>query len=406
MESEGDVGTPNHRKIVLFAVDNIQNIGDELLLNVTGWLVREIAADCSVCNVQFLPNRRNLRAGGYFWSKRLSDAIRALAAPSGGNFRHRLDDVSYRIRYGRFFRDALQGADAAIFAVGMLKYTTQDHSYVFDLINRICTENGTPVLMSAMSVSERNDQDWRSRQLRHAVNRPCVKMVTTRDGESGLERLRREWIRRGDIETDSVGDPALWAPECYGVRKDPSAKVFGINVIRGDIFQDYCGGVTENQLMAAYEGLIAELDRRGISWRLFSNGAPCDQQFGERLLKAIGAPATRLLPRPESAKTLLAYIASFRAVFAGRLHACITSFALDVPVAGMLWDDKLRFVAESFGIARFFTESRDLSGEVLAQRLIAASETPQDAERRDALKGRMRSALARFLESVPVREGA
>ncbi len=388
------------KRILIFGIGNINNLGDNLLIETMQWLVRGLLPDCEVRSASFVPNRADLRCG-YRWSKRGSDLFyRLLVKPFAGAVRYRFEDLYYRLRYGHYFRDEIEGADAIVYAVGMLKYVTQDHSYLFNMINGIAAEKQIPVFMNAMSVAERDDHDWRSRQLLRAVNVPSVRMVTTRDGEQGLERLRRNWIRREEIETDWVGDPALWAPECYGIRKDPQAQKVGINVIRGNIFQSYCGGVTEAQLLAAYAELLRDLDRRGIDWVLFSNGAPCDQEFGERLLSEIGAPASCLLPRPENTRRFLEYISSFRAVFAGRLHACITSFALDVPVAGLLWDDKLRFVARSFGVLPFFTRAEELSGELLATRLVQASETPLDDALRGQLKNRAHRALERFLKSV------
>lgn len=148
------------------------------------------------------------------------------------NIRYEIYNVAYHIQFLRYYLQTVKNADYVIYAVGALKYSTQNFSYSFNLINRIANKHKIPVLMSAMSIEKPNPNDWRYRQLISAVNLPCVRMITTRDGIHGLERLNQYYIKRQNIVTDYVGDPALWAPECYQIDKNKDSNVIGIGLIR------------------------------------------------------------------------------------------------------------------------------------------------------------------------------
>ena len=87
------------------------------------------------------------------------------------------------------------------------------------------------------------------------------------------------------------------------------------------------------------------VEERGWDWVLFSNGMAADQKFGTMLLRALGcSDRTKILPTANNSVDFLEQIRSFKLVFGARLHACITSYALDVPVVGLIWSEKLRTV--------------------------------------------------------------
>ena len=191
-------------------------------------------------------------------------------------------DFYFKSVFNGYFKKMIANADMVILPVGMLKFATQDLSYFFDMITRECQRKGIPVMMSAMSIAKPDKSDWRYHQLVRAVNRECVKVITTRDGKDGLTLLRECYVKNPNIVTDYVGDPALWIPEVYRIAKEFSlGGVIGVNLIRKSIYADYGEQeFSQTQLLNLYKGIIGELEKREYEWELFCNGMPEDYAVG------------------------------------------------------------------------------------------------------------------------------
>lgn len=84
-------------------------------------------------------------------------------------------------------------------------------------------------------------------------------------------------------------------------------------------------------------------------------------------------------------------------MFVARLHACIISVALDVPVAGLLWDNKLLYFSRTMGIEPFFSSERDLKPDLIIDKLERAMQHHLDTQNRDMYKQRFRTYIDKFL---------
>lgn len=251
------------KKIIIFSLDNLGNGGDEMLGDTTEYLVNK-SGNYEVERAQLKPHYKEL-GGWYAVEALIGNGIKWLSQklPISQTNKYRLYSIAYRIQYNRYYAKKISGKDAVIYALGMLKYSTQNVSYVFELINRQASKKKVSVLMNAMSIEQSDKENWRYWQLVRAVNMPCVKMITTRDGKEGVERLRKDYIRREGITTDYVGDPALWAPECYNIIKhnQSNSPKLGIGLVRTNIFESYKGGVSSRELYSFYKELIKKANR-------------------------------------------------------------------------------------------------------------------------------------------------
>ena len=124
-----------------------------------------------------------------------------------------------------------------------------------------------------------------------------------------------------------------------------------------------------------------------------------DQKFGKRLLAALGCKDNGKLWNPPANTTeFLEQITSFRCVFGARLHACITSYALDIPVVGLIWSEKLQIFSEVIGKPEsFFTENK-LHIEQILDAIERAMETGYDASIREHLRELTNDYLKQFLQ--------
>ena len=104
-----------------------------------------------------------------------------------------------------------------------------------------------------------------------------------------------------------------------------------------------------------------------------------------------------LLPEPGDPETFLDLIKSFRCIFGARLHASITSYALDVPVTGFIWNEKIRMFAEVIGKPQNFLEEDEIDAVRFADLLQQIQTEQYDTERRSQIREQTREYLARFL---------
>lgn len=395
--------------IVIFSLENINNAGEELLGTTTEWIIKQVDSERhQIKRIQFYPKWQDMPykykidffIGNIF--KWISLRLK------GKDLEYKLRNLCYILQYKRYFMEEIKNASYIIYAIGMLKYSTQNFSYIYKLINTIASKYNIPVLMSAMSIEKRNDKDWRFHQLVGAVNMPCVKMITTRDGNDGLARLHKDYIHQHNICTDFVGDPALWIPEVYNIKKmihnDNKKKVVGIGLIRKGIYNDYHEeNFSDEQMQNLYVEIITELECRGYDWFLFCNGIKSDMSFGEKLLLDYSLPKTKLLSAPRSAEELLKIIINCDAIFGARLHACISSVALGIPVVGLLWDNKLDYFSRTMGIRQFFLSAMDLSGQNVVDKLESAMNYQFDQKSRDLYKQKTKECINLFMKNHHVK---
>ena len=305
------------------------------------------------------------------------------------------------LRMHPYFKEQLRDADAVVFCGGgFLKFRTQGLNYYVEQIIKVASRRDIPVMMNGVGIEGYDEKDPRCRHLKSVINRNCVKVITTRDD---IDTLQKHYIENPLITTALVGDCALWVPECYGLTRREERKVVGINLIRGKIFQAYGNHLSELDLHNFYKNLIVKVEERGWEWVLFSNGMKADQVFGRKLLRSLGySIPDKLLPVPSTALDMLRMISSFRGVFGARLHACITSYALDIPVVGLIWSEKLQIFSELIGKRENFFPENEMNVDKILDALEKQFETPApyNKEVREKLRKLTKEYLQVFISEI------
>lgn len=389
------------REIVLFCLDSISNAGEDIIGTTTGFLIEDCGDEVCLRRKQLLPSWKTFslpfKAVAIF-----AKVVFVLAGLFSSDVKYRLINLSYIIKYYHYYSSVIRKADKIVFSVGMFKYSTQNFSYIYKLILSVASKHHKEVMISAASVERPNHCDWRSRQLGRVLNEKSLKVFTTRDGKVGLDRLR-EYGAPTTLIMDSVGDPALWILEVYQPLKrgdiNKMVDVVGINVIRPDIFVDYGGTTTPERLLDFYAQTIVELENRNINWILFCNGMECDRRAGQLLLEKLNLSKDKVVYTPDDTLNFIRFVAGCKCIIASRFHTCLTSYVLDVPFVGFIWDDKLRFFSEVTGCKECFLEESELNSSNVLRLLENACQHRCDDNIKQMLKDKTKVQIEQFVKS-------
>lgn len=350
------------KKVVVMGYIGLHNFGDNFITDSVHYLVNA-HSECESCEVDFEPKMNLLKKFFYYGVLCLSKIIKK---DSISGF---LEYQAVKIRCARQYKKWFAGSNGVVFGAGSFKYGTQKLWAYYSLSIEIANKFGIPVMFDAMNIQQFNDSKYRCRFLRDHANYPNVKVITSRDGEFGVERLRRDYKIRKEIVCAGVGDAAFWIPECYGVSKIENSDVIGINVLYGSIFTKYGKSFSEENVLNLYVELMHKLDAINVKWELFTNGLSSDYDFCKKVIEKYGK-SNVVLRHPNSALEALDIITSYKVIFASRLHACISAYSLDIPIVSFYWDDKMVFFSKMAGIEDSFFDESNLNSTVVYDKLM------------------------------------
>ena len=392
------------KKVAVIGLYAIKNAGDNILCEATQYLIKQKNPEVQIVEVDVNPRIKSYKGLELipFWiSKvliRVSGSI--FKYENSSRFRYYYEYFMWWLKINHKFKTQLKDVDAIVFAGGgFLKFRTQGLNYYVEQIMKIARKNNIPVMMNGVGIEGYSETDIRCQRLKKAINQDCFKVITTRDD---IDTLKNNYIVNPNIKIAHVGDPALWVPECYNMKRNENpSNVVGINVIRGRVYQAYGNTLSEFELLNFYKKLVQGVEERGWDWVLFSNGMAADQKFGAMLLRALGCSDRRkILPTANNYGEFLEQVRSFKLVFGARLHACITSYALDVPVVGLIWSEKLRIFADVIGKKDSFFEENELNIDNILDAMEREMNSNYDKTIRDDLRTRTKNYLEMFMDML------
>jgi polysaccharide pyruvyl transferase WcaK-like protein len=390
-----------------------ENVGDYLLVEASKHLLRAHDPDTMLVDIDVDPKNESVRSGMRRLNFRVAAIMKAFERPvlslvRSPRLAYLYQYAYWRTKLGWYFDERIRDLDAIVFTGGgFIKYKTQGLNYIDELILTTARRRGIPVMMNAVGVEGYSETDIRCQRLKRALNFENVKVITTRDD---IDTLDDRYITNPDTITERVGDPVFWLGDMEiversaGDRADRPGNRIGINLIKPQNFSVYGGDISPDAVINFYRNLIAELQRLDADFFLFSNGMTVDQTFGQSLVATMNLRSDQLVHRPTTSAEFVNLVAGFDIILSARMHAGITAYAIDVPVVGLIWGEKLQFLTEITGLRdRYFTE-HELDFAKIA-RMLVSNDLPQpDLERRTELRERTRRWLAAFVESVPRRK--
>lgn len=333
-------------KIILAGLINDKNLGDKIIFESVKFLLTEQLEDNNYIEYKYLDlaefNSKN---------KTRPVIIRKLKGAFNRIRRFVIKPNSNKLiqEYCNYYRSQIKDAALIIFVGGgMIKFSTQRNWLYLSGIISLSEEFNIPVVLNAVGVEGFDNNSYKCLLLKKALNSSVVKFVTTRDD---IFILNNHYLKNNNsIITKKVADPAVYASDVYKIKKNASSDVVGIGLIRGDIFKEYGINLSKAEVIELYSGLLLELDQRKIKWELFTNGLPTDFELAQEILSKIKKSEDLVnIQIPNSAKNLVEIISKYQGVIAARLHACIISYSLNIPVVGLVWNNKLSFFGKNIG---------------------------------------------------------
>lgn len=353
------------KKVVLAGLYSYSNLGDQVLIDTCTYLVdRAISKlnieDASTETLDLMATSDKLIHSNSLsvFGKILSGAITVLCEKlekrrsNFGRMLHTLYRAKNRIKYGRYFKKTIEDADCLIFVGGAyLKWATEEFQYsIRQVLNRADMYN-VPVMMNAVGIEGYSEFDIRCQDTKKAINKLCVKTITTRDD---VDFLNANFITRENIVTTAVPDPALWVKECYVVNKSACFDI-GINISHKDVFKNN-NLLYKNQYRDIVSSIVKAVQDAGLTFAFFSNGKIEDYDGGVVLIKELGLSPSMVLPNPQTPEEYVNQISMFRCIVPLRFHASIVAYALGVPICGYLWNDKATYFLHETEQDKYFQE--------------------------------------------------
>lgn len=405
-------------KLVL-AYMNVSNLGDRVIYETARYLVERILREAGRTDVEIVP----MDIGSYVyrnavngepprtvvakrfvarWLKRffrIGLINRGFPRMTAAFLRWQWHRSGGYAHYRRNEKPKLQGADCVVFAGGgLVKFHRQNFHYFLDDVIGYADDHGIPVIINAVGVEGYDGSNPECRLLKSALNRSCVKSVTTRDDYA---MLKDKYIVNSAISVQAVCDPAFWTAETYGVSAhgQESGRV-GLNVIRTEIFKDYMYPVDDDEMIALYAELIGRLRKRGKTVELFSNGVAGDTKFIDRLFAAHEELKTDegvTVALPETTRQLVETIAGYERFMAVRLHASIIGTVLGIPNVSLVWNRKQPLFGEQVKMPQNYIQKEGFSAGVVEKRLFHAVPYEMDEEYKSSVLMSLEASLGPLL---------
>lgn len=291
----------------------------------------------------------------------------------------------------KYYKNIIKGKDAIIFVGGgLIKYKYQNCYHYINEVTKIAEENQIPTFLNAVGVEGYDEKNVKCKILIKALNRDCVKMITTRDDIDNLKK----YIRK-EKNIEKVADSAVYANTVFNKEKDKKSNFIGLGICRGNIFLDNNINFNEKQALNLWLDIIKKLDKNNIQYKIYTNGLEADNEFARKVCENLDKEVELLIP--DSPEKLVEIISSFKGVIATRLHSCIVAFSLDVPTIGLIWNEKLRMFGESIGYPERFLKKEEFNAEKIVQELLNSINLGYNNLEKEKYKESVKKSLEKFI---------
>lgn len=365
-------------RILLLTNRDSDNVGDQIIEATVISLLKGVMKNLGISEHGYVINSR---AAGIISKKYMKTGDPELLEPA---------------------RKVISNADVVVFGGAPLFNYAYQNFYLRTIKTiELAEEYGVPVLFSSIGVEPFDANNPKSLRLKEALASPCVRQITTRDDFDSLQK----YVEGTDIPIAHVADPAVFSDIVFR-KKQPelrlrtrvkrlakavlrrgqqpitgpvaaptkNRKKIGLVVTRAGIFKDNGITFSESQQRKFWLSTRKLLTERGYDVRFFTTGHFSDEVFLDTLVKAKRIPASQAAVVVNTPEELIRELRACDGIIAYRLHASITSFALEIPSIGLTWNFKVPDFYTSVGYGERALDSERWTAEEVVEALEHALE--------------------------------
>lgn len=301
-------------KILLLTNRDSQNVGDLIIEGTDVSLIKLVFQ-----NLGYAPDEIsiNSRAGGIIPKEWVDGKSQALGDAE----------------------DVIKNSDIVIFGgAPILNYKYQFFYIRTIKVIEICEKYNKSVLFSAIGVEEYDDTAKECQMLKKALNKPIVKMITTRDDIDSVKK----YIDNPDTIIGKVADPAVWTDKIYGKMAERQKKCIGLLPVRIAIFKDNKLRWNEKKQMHFWKNVIDRLKKDGYTYKLFTSGHFTDEYFLMDFANKYNIPKENYNLSVHVPEQLVEEINKCDGLISFRMHPSIIAYSYGIPSIGLAWNFKVQ----------------------------------------------------------------
>jgi len=379
------------KKITLLGLYNETNLGDLVIADCTEYLYKQLLDNVQIQKVNLAPKIQ------IFFFERVFLKLQLFPKECF---------IITKNKYRQYYEKNIDKISQLIVVVGggILKFKYQNFAQQLVALVECAETFNIPVVMNSVGVEGFDKKHtgeciWLNKIINKAINKTINKAITTRDD---IELLENKWLKNNStIYRKLVADPAVWVSDVYKIEKNVNSQIIGIGLIRGKIFKANEIEYSEEELIRLYTNIIRELEHKKLSYKLFINGLDLDYDFAVKVCQYIQKEdLIKEILVPKSAKELVNIISGFKGVIAARLHACIISYSLKIPVIGLVWNDKLSFFGRQIGYPERFIETNDFDAKLIVDRMENALQEGYNQKEMQKYKATIKESIKELLQLI------
>lgn len=341
------------KKIVVIGDLSSTNLGDPLLTHCCKYIVEKVLGEKNV-PVELFDIAGRKPVAPQTGSEPPSSVIRK--ATQIEDIKNDLKSlVKWFVKDKKVFISRLNQIDIddTIFVIAGGALISSSLFYALRLHKIVCEakKHGGKVIFNSVGIEKSIHNLGLAKHLvRASLKRKEVVAFSTRDHIEDIPYLtnRREFYKQ-------TPDPGLFASEAYGINRKDS-QMIGLSVISCQAYQSIiqndkrAENITSDYLISYWSSIIYHLQKMNLDFRIITNGGQADYAMAKQLVSELKLDENKyLLPRPQMPTELVNQISMFKMVIAHRLHACIISSSLNIPIIPIVWSDKVKVFAEMIG---------------------------------------------------------
>lgn len=264
----------------------------------------------------------------------------------------------------RLSRHKLQGT-TFIIAGGALISSSLFYALRLNAIVEIAKRNNGRVIFNAVGIEKTIRNFGLAKYVvRHYLKQKEVVAFSTRDHVEDVPYItsRKEFCHQ-------IPDPGLFASEAYNIKRTDTG-IVGISVISYNAYLSVVQNdkraleISPDSLIDFWSSIIKQLQENGTPFKILTNGGGNDYNMALRLVEHLDIDRECLLPLAQFPEELVSQLSQFRYVIAHRLHACIISTSLQIPIIPVVWSDKIQVFANMINNKYAVWPSKDAKVDV------------------------------------------